>query len=331
MKSLPDSPLKMPRSRWWAPLLAATFVPLLLASAMAADRRPLWPAGAPQEIQFEENEKNPARPTIDHYPASWWTTGTAVVICPGGGYATLSTQHEGERVAQWLNEQGVIAFVLRYRHAPGYHHPVPVLDVQRAIRHVRFHARAYGIDPAKIGVMGFSAGGHLAATAATHFDAGDPVAADPIDRMSSRPDFAILCYPVISFTEPFTHKGSRRNFFGTDTPPPELVRLFSNELQVTGQTPPTFLFHTDEDTGVPAENSVAFYLALRKAGVPAELHIYRQGLHGGGLWPGHPTTGAWSRQLARWMNARGLLNWPPVTDWTASPTLPKPAAESTKP
>lgn len=304
---------------------------LVTLPLLAADRRPLWPAGAPQEKQFEETEKNPAKPTLDHYPATHWTTGAAVIICPGGGYATLATVHEGQQVAEWFNELGVVAFVLRYRHGPEYQYPVPVLDVQRALRDVRFHAKEYGINPAMIGIMGFSAGGHLASTAATHFDAGDPAAADPIDRVSSRPDFAVLCYPVISFTEPFMHKGSRRNFFGTDTPPEALARQFSSELQVTPQTPPTFLFHTDEDTSVPAENPISFYLALRKAGVPAELHIYRQGRHGGGLWTAHPDTGAWPRQLARWLHSLGLLNWPAVEAWGPSPSGPKPAAEGTKP
>lgn len=307
----------------WPRLLAACLLATLWSAVHAAAvRTPLWPNGAPFEQKLPDAENQPALPTLDHYPASRWATGAAVIICPGGGYGNLATKHEGEQVASWFNEQGVIAFVLRYRHAPAYRHPVPMLDVQRALRHVRTHAKDYGVNPAMIGVMGFSAGGHLAATAATHFDAGEPNATDPVDRVSCRPDFAILCYPVISFTEPFTHKGSRKNLFGTDTPPEELTRQFSNELQVTKDTPPTFLFHTDEDTGVPAENSIAFYLALRRAKVPSELHVYRRGRHGGGLWPGDPTTGAWPRQLARWMRDLGLLNWPAQAGWDPSPSLP---------
>lgn len=298
--------------------------------AVAVDRRPLWPDGAPLEKQFAGTESDPARSTLDHYPASCWTTGSAVIICPGGGYGLLATGHEGQLVAKWFNEQGVVAFVLRYRHAPEYHYPAPVLDVQRAIRYVRFHAKEYGINPTMIGIMGFSAGGHLASTAATHFDAGDPVATDPIDRVSCRPDFTILCYPVISFVEPYSNWGSRLNFFGTNNPPEELAIQFSNERQVKTNTPPTFLFHTDADTDVPAENSIAFYLALRKASVPAELHIYRTGRHGGDLWQGDPLLGEWPRQTARWMHGFGLMNWPAV-GWSPSPSLPPPTTSTNKP
>jgi len=312
-------------------VIATIVVATSLANVMAADRRLLWPDGAPMEKQFGEAENNPARPTLDHYPASRWTTGAAVIICPGGGYENLATAHEGQQVAQWFNEQGVIAFVLRYRHAPQYHYPAPVLDVQRAVRWVRSHAKECGINTNMIGVLGFSAGGHLASTAATHFDAGNPSATDPIDRVSCRPDFAILCYPVISFVEPYAHQGSRRNFFGTNSPPPEeLARHFSNELQVSANTPPTFLFHTDEDQDVPAENSIAFYLALRKAKVPAELHIYRPGRHGGGMWPSDPILGDWPRQATRWMHGLGLLNWPSV-GWDPSPSLPPRTTHTNKP
>ena len=301
--------------------LVFVIVVTIFTGVFAADRRPLWRDGAPMEKQFIETESDPARPTLDHYPASYWTTGAAVIICPGGAYALLGTGHEGQLVAKWFNEQGVIAFVLRYRHAPEYHYPVPVLDVQRAIRYVRFHAKEYGINPTMIGVMGFSAGGHLASTAATHFDAGDPAATDPIDRVSCRPDFAILCYPVISFVEPYSNWGSRSNFFGTSNPSENLARQYSNELQVKTNTPPTFIFHTDADTDVPAENSIAFYLALRKEHIPAELHIYRTGRHGVDLWQGDPLLGDWPRQAARWMHGLGLLNWPAV-GWDPSPSLP---------
>jgi acetyl esterase/lipase len=179
-------------------------------------------------------------------------------------------------------------------------------DVQRAIRIVRSRAQEWGVAPDRIGVWGFSAGGHLASTAATHFDPGDPNAADPIDRVSCRPDFAILCYPVITLTEPYTHRGSRDNLLGPN-PDPKLVELLSNERHVTDQTPPTFLFHTDADTGVPAENSLMFYQALRKAGVPAEMHIFQTGPHGVGLAQGDPALSVWPRLLENWLRDRGLL------------------------
>jgi acetyl esterase/lipase len=240
------------------------------------------------------------------YPApAEKATGAAVVVCPGGGYGGLATGHEGDAVAKWFNERGVSAFVLKYRLSP-YRHPVPMLDVQRAIRLVRSKAAEWKLDPGKIGVMGFSAGGHLASTAATHFDAGHSDAKDPVDQVSCRPDFAILCYPVISFTTEYVHAGSRKNLLG-DNPDPELVKSLSNELQVTDQTPPTFLFHTNEDRGVPPENSVLFYQALRKAKVPVEMHLYEKGSHGVGLAPNDPVLSAWPSQLHGWLQTRGLL------------------------
>ena len=197
-------------------------------------------------------------------------------------------------------------FVLTYRLGPKYNHPTQKNDVLRAIRWVRSGAWRYGVDPSRVGVMGFSAGGHLASTAATLFEPGDPAAEDRIDRASSRPDFAILGYPVISFTADYTHQGSKRHLLG-ENPDPALVELLSTEKQVTKDTPPTFLFHTNEDTGVPPENSVAFYLALRKAGVPAELHIYERGRHGVGLAWSDRVLGSWPDRLADWMASRGLL------------------------
>ena len=183
---------------------------------------------------------------------------------------------EGSEVARWLNSLGVAAFVLKYRLGPKYHHPIELGDAQRAIRTVRWKAAQFRILPDRVGIMGFSAGGHLASTAGTHFEAGNSSAPDPIDRVSSRPDFLVLCYPVITFTAPYIHRGSMRNLLG-DTPDPKLVESLSSELQVTAQTPPTFLFHTNADTGVPPENSALFYMALRKAGVPAEK-ILRPGV-----------------------------------------------------
>lgn len=231
--------------------------------------------------------------------------GTAVVVCPGGGYGGLATAHEGDEIAKWWNERGVSAYVLKYRLSP-YRHPVPMLDVQRAIRLVRSKAAEWKIDPAKIGVMGFSAGGHLASTAATHFDAGKPDAKDPVEQVSCRPDFAVLCYPVIAMSTEYTHGGSKRNLLG-ENPDPELVKFVSNELQVTKETPPTFIFQTNDDKAVPAENSVLFYLACRKAGVPAEMHIYEPGRHGVGLAASDPVLSNWPDRLAAWLQYRGLL------------------------
>jgi acetyl esterase/lipase len=283
----------------------------LLTGALAAQtqfRMPkadlLWPSGAPGAQGNEDIDQPSLAPYI--VPAGRGT-GTAVVVCPGGGYRGLAMDHEGDQVAKWLNSLGVSAFVLKYRLGPKYHHPVELGDAQRAIRTVRAKAAEYRVAPDRIGIMGFSAGGHLASTAGTHFDAGDASAADPIDRAGSRPDFLVLGYPVISFTTPYTHKGSLQNLLG-DNPDPKLVESLSNELQVTAQTPPTFLFHTTADTTVPVENSVLFYLALRKAGVPAEMHIYERGPHGLGLAPLDEALSSWPSRLAAWMRVHGLLN-----------------------
>jgi len=267
----------------------------------------LWPDGAPGTHGSSEKDK----PTLTvHLPAPDKANGCAVVICPGGGYQHLASDYEGHDVAEWFNSFGVAGFVLRYRLAPEYHHPAPMLDVRRAIRTVRAKAGDWKIDSHHIGVMGFSAGGHLASTAATHFDAGQPSATDPIDQQSCRPDFAILAYPVITMTGKFGHTGSKKNLLG-DHPDPQLAESLSNEKQVTRETPPTFLFHTSEDTAVPAENSVRFYLALRKAGVPAEMHIYEKGRHGLGLGTKDPkiawALGTWPARLHDWMQLRGLL------------------------
>jgi len=284
---------------------------LVLAGVLSAQTPPrtpppelLWPNGAPGAMGSEDIDKPSITPyLVKQGPA----TGTAVVVCPGGGYSHLAMDHEGDQVARWLNSLGVSAFVLKYRLGPKYHHPIELGDAQRAIRTVRAKAAEYRVMPDRIGIMGFSAGGHLASTAGTHFDAGDAAAADPIDRMSSRPDFLILGYPVISFTTPYTHKGSLQSLLGNN-PDPKLVESLSNELQVTAQTPPTFLFHTTTDGTVPVENSVLFYLALRKAGVPAEMHIYERGPHGVGLAPLDETLSSWPARLANWLRVHGWLN-----------------------
>lgn len=282
---------------------------LTLAASAAAQKGPakpieiLWPSGAPGAVGNTDVDQ----PSLTVYlPAAARAAGVGVIVCPGGGYAGLAIDYEGYDVARWFNSFGVAAFVLKYRVAPRYHHPAPLQDAQRAIRMVRAGAQKYRIAPDRIGIMGFSAGGHLASSTGTHFDAGDPAAADPLERVSSRPDFMILCYPVISFTTPYAHQGSMRNLLGIH-PDPKLVKSFSTETQVTPQTPPTFLFHTNEDTVVPAENSVLFYLALRKAGVPAEMHIYERAQHGVGLAPYDEILSSWHTRLADWLRTRGLL------------------------
>jgi acetyl esterase/lipase len=284
----------------------AVFVFAAIARTEAADDANtilLWEHGAPGAKGDADQDK----PRLLAYRApDDKASGAAVIICPGGGYGHLAMDHEGSQVAEWLNSLGISAFVLDYRHAgKGYQHPAPLDDAQRAIRFVRTHAGDWKIDSAKIGIMGFSAGGHLASTAGTHFDGGKADAEDPIDRAGSRPDFLILCYPVVSMTSEFTHKGSRKNLLG-DNPDPELARTLSNATQVTPQTPPTFIFQTDADTTVPAENSVEFYLALRKAKVPAEMHIYQNGKHGVGLAPSDPVLSTWKDRLADWLKMRGL-------------------------
>lgn len=263
----------------------------------------LWPEGAPGALGNEAVDK----PKITLYRADpARSSGAAVVVCPGGGYGVLAADHEGKQVAEWLNSLGVSAFVLQYRLGPRYHHPAPLQDAQRAIRIVRSRAGSWGVDPSRIGILGFSAGGHLASTAATHFDAGQPGSADPVERVSSRPDFAVLAYPVVSLLDPVAHVGSRQHLLG-DNPDPKLVELLSNEKQVTAQTPPTFLFHTADDPGVPVENSLQFFAALRKAGVPAEMHVFAHGRHGVGLAADDPALSQWPKLCALWMKGRGLL------------------------
>jgi acetyl esterase/lipase len=285
-------------------LLMTTFV---LAASLAAQPPapapiPLWANSAPGAFGTADEDT----PTITPYlvPAAR-AVGTAVIVCPGGSYMHLSMEKEGSDVAHWWNSLGVTAFVLKYRLGPKYRHPIELGDAQRAIRTVRARAAEFGIRPDRVGIMGFSAGGHLTATAGTHFDSGKPDAADAIDRLSSRPDFLVLGYPVISFTQN-VHQGSKRSLLG-DNPDPKLVENLSNELQVTAQTPPTFLFHTSNDGTVPVENSVMFYMALHKAGVPAEMHLYENGPHGVGLAPTDEALSSWPARLADWMRGRGLL------------------------
>jgi acetyl esterase/lipase len=264
---------------------------------------PLWPDKVPGALGTAPEDT----PTLTIYmPPN--TTGpmTAVVVAPGGGYVGLSMNLEGRMPANFLNTLGIAAFVLKYRLGPRYHHPIELGDAQRAIRMVRARAAEWHLAADRVGIMGFSAGGHLASTASTHFDAGDAAAADPIDRVSSRPDFAILGYPVITLTEAWTHQGSKRALLG-DPADPALARALSNETQVTSSTPPTFLFHTNADTTVPVENSVHYFLALRKAGVPAEMHIFKDGAHGAGLAMQDPALSEWPKVLGNWLRAIGMV------------------------
>ena len=264
----------------------------------------LWPEGAPGALGTESKDK----PRLFVYlPAANEATGAAVVICPGGGYGGLAISYEGHDIARWFNSFGVAGLVLDYRHrGKGYGHPAPLQDAQRAIRLARSRAAAWKIDPLRIGILGFSAGGHLASSAGTHFDAGDPQSTDVVQRHPSRPDFMILCYPVIAFGESYSHRGSQRNLLGQQATA-ELVKKMSSEKQVTAQTPPTFLWHTDEDRVVPAENSVQFYLALKRAQVPSELHLFLRGRHGLGLARNKPGASAWPTACRQWLKTSGFL------------------------
>ena len=263
----------------------------------------LWAGGAPAALGTDDRDI----PVLTVYlPRTVMANTPAAIVCPGGAYVNLAANHEGRQVASYLNSLGMAAFVLRYRLGPRYHHPIQLGDAQRAIRTVRSHAAEWRLDPDRIGIVGFSAGGHLAMTASTHFDAGNPQAADVVDRAGSRPDYVVLGYPVISMTEAWTHRGSRTNLLG-ENPDPALAKSLSGEQAVTKDTPPTFLFHTNEDTAVPAENSVHYYLALRKAGVPAEMHIFEKGPHGVGLANDNPALSAWSTLLANWLRGRGVI------------------------
>ncbi len=248
-------------------------------------------------------------PAIDVYlPVKRFATGQAVVICPGGGYSGLAYDYEGTDVARYLAASGVAGIVLKYR-LPSAEtsvepHQTPLLDAKRAMRLVRSRATGWNIDPGRIGIMGFSAGGHLAATLGTQFDAGDPAAADPVERERSRPDFMILMYPVISFVDAAAHTGSRRMLIG-DPPDPAMAARYSAELQVKDGTPPTFFVHADNDKGVPVENTLLMYRALRQKQIPAELHVLSEGGHGFALALDNPHVASWAQALTRWLRTLG--------------------------
>jgi acetyl esterase/lipase len=287
-------------------LVALSFVSMLQQQQLPirdGQTIPLWTTAAPGAQGTEESDI----PAITVYlPRNQPPNTPAMIVCPGGSYVSLAMNHEGRQVANYLNSLGIAAFVLRYRLGPRYHHPIELGDVQRAIRTLRSHAAEWRLDPGRIGIIGFSAGGHLAMSAATHFDTGKIDAADVVDLSGSRPDFVVLGYAVVSMTEPWTHQGSKNNLLGNN-PDPELARSLSGEQAVTRDTPPTFIFQTNADTTVPAENSVYYYLALRKAGVPAELHIFEKGPHGVGLANDDAALSEWSKLLANWLRVRGIV------------------------
>ena len=285
-------------------LLAAVLTLAATATAAPLQPLPLWPNGAPGALGTAEKDI----PTLTPYlPEPDQATGAAIVVCPGGGYGGLAP-HEGNDYALWLNQHGVAAFVLKYRlGSNGYRHPAMLQDAARAVRLARANAGEWKVDPKRVGIMGSSAGGHLASTLLTHFDAGDPNATDPVERQSSRPDLGILCYAVITMGQ-YTHEGSKRNLLG-NSPSPALVDLLSNEKQVTKDTPPCFIWHTWEDGAVPVENSLQFAEALRKAGVPFDLHIYQKGGHGMGLADkppfAHPHP--WAADCLFWLKVQGFV------------------------
>jgi acetyl esterase/lipase len=281
---------------------------LALAQSRPASQTPLplWPDGAPGALGHEPKDI----PTLTPFFAEpAMATEASMVICPGGGYAGLAA-HEGEAYARWLNQLGITAFVLKYRlGSSGYRHPRMLEDAARAVRMVRFHAAEWKLDPNRLGIIGSSAGGHLASTLLTHFDAGQPDAADPIERVSCRPALGVLCYPVITMGDG-THRGSRDNLLGKD-PSRALIQDMSNQLHVTKETPPCFIFHTDDDAAVPVENSLEFAAALRRAGVPFELHIYEHGAHGMGLGTISADLAQmheWTRECRRWLKEQGFGN-----------------------
>lgn len=272
----------------------------------------LWPEGVPNLKANggpEKDEGNGRVSNIQHPSLTVFKAGhpngAAVIVCPGGGYVRLSFEHEGVEVAQWLNSLGVTAFVIKNRLVE-YGAPAPLQDICRAIRTVRAQAADYGIDAKRVGVIGFSAGGHLAASAATLYEDAEGRTGKPIDAFSARPDFAMLVYPVITMEDPYAHKGSRTALLGKE-PTREQIDHYSLEKQVNAQTPPCFLIATEEDKTVPPQNSLMFYEALRKAGVSAELHLFEHGPHGFGLRKDLGPTSEWPQRAAEWMRSHGWI------------------------
>jgi acetyl esterase/lipase len=301
--------------------LIALLFPLILGAALGAGPYPpttgrpieLWPegipgyrAGGPAETVKDGWVIHVRHPTLIAYlPPAGQGCGTAVIFCPGGGYIHLPTEDQECAEARWLNHLGIAAFVLTYRF--GDDGPsAPLRDVLRAVRLVRSHAADYGVRPDRIGILGASAGGHVAASAATLYDDPDGRTGSPLDRVSGRPNFTVLLYPVITMREPFVHRGSRRGLLGAN-PSPALVDHYSVELHVTQDTPPAFLVSTQEDKSVPLENSVAYFSALRKAGVAAELHLFEQGPHGFKFTQGLGPTSDWPARCEDWLRFHGWI------------------------
>lgn len=267
----------------------------------------LWTGRAPGAIGRSDQDT----PTLTEFsPQRHHGNGTAVIVAPGGAYISLAGNLEGRQVADWFAARGIAAFVLKYRIAPRYRWPIQLEDAQRAVRYVRSHAKTYGIAPNRIGMIGFSAGGHLTAMVATHFDAGEPNATNPIDRVSDRPDFIILGYPVISFEQLPRDSGWPNVFLGPH-PSPHLIEELSTNLHVTAHTPPTFIYATTDDNLVPVEQSILFYSALHAAGVSVEMHLFAHGPHGTGLGSSNPSLDLWPQLLENWLRARGLLSVAP--------------------
>jgi acetyl esterase/lipase len=261
---------------------------LILLATLAQTPLNLYP---PKGVFEDERD----RPELTPYLAEKGkASGASVVVCPGGGYGALAMDHEGVQIARWLNSMGVHAFVLKYRLGPRHKHPAMLDDVSEAFRMVRRRAGEWGVDVKRVGVWGFSAGGHLASTISTHF------------TPETRPDFSILSYPVITCTEEWKHKGSCKNLLGGENLDPRLAEFLSNEKQVSKDTPPTFIFHTTDDASVPVENALAYYAALRKHGVEAEMHIFEHGRHGVGLAPGDWVLSSWADLLAKWLVRHGV-------------------------
>jgi acetyl esterase/lipase len=280
------------------------------AAALGAEPAPepqlLWPNGAPDSNRLEGPETvkgcigNISIPTITVYKATAENaTGAAVVVMPGGGYGMVCVEVEGMPIVRELNERGITAVMLKYR-LPNQNHLIPANDARRAIRTTRARAAEWGIDPKRVGVWGFSAGGHLASTVTTVFDAGNPASEDPVERMGSRPDFSVLFYPVISMKEEIVHKGSRHNLIGKE----DLIERYSNELRVTPETPPCFLLHSSDDSVVPVENSLRFYGALVANKVPATFLIFEEGGHGPDVFKKNPS---WEGSLDAWLKKRGCM------------------------
>jgi acetyl esterase/lipase len=299
-------------------LLLTSVIALSVVASAQELTLPLWPAGKiPNAQKTSETERRDSSNIISisrvqnpeiaiFFPAKRNATGQAVVICPGGGYGILAYDWEGTDIAKWFNSKGVTAIVLKYR-LPNpksniVPHQSPLMDAQRAIRMVRANANKWNLKTDKVGIMGFSAGGHLASTAGTHFDNGNTSSPDSVERFSSRPDFMILMYPVITMSKATMHSGSKNNLIG-EKPDAQLANFYSAELNVTKETPPTFFAHATDDKSVPVENSLMLYQALKDKAIPAEMHIYPKGGHGFGLALGIPATESWTDRCIDWLRA----------------------------